>query len=127
MENRYEEGLKIFHEMMPEGAASGVDSSPKEHFGPELFRISMENVYGTLWSRPGLDRRSRSLVSLGILIALRASEELAFHFPMALRNGLTVEELEEVVYHSTSLAGYPAAGQALRVAERVLNKSTPPT
>lgn len=120
MDNRYEEGLKIFHEMMPERAATNTDATPVKHFAPELINLSMENVYGALWARPGLDRRSRSLVTLGILIALRASEEMEFHFPIALRNGLTIEELEEVVYHSSGIAGFPAAGQALRVANRAL-------
>jgi 4-carboxymuconolactone decarboxylase len=68
-----------------------------------------------------LDRRSRSLVTLGALIALRASEELKFHFPIALRNGLTIDEIDEVIYHMTGYAGYPAAANARNVAREVLS------
>ena len=89
-------------------------------FGQELAELALEHVFAALWGRPGLDRRSRSLITLGALIALRASEELEFHFPMALRNGLTITELEEVVYHSAGYAGYPAATSARAVARKVL-------
>src|ERR1700729_4105172 len=89
----------------------------------ELGELSLEHVFGALWTRPGLDRRSRSLVTLGALIALRASEELKFHFPIALRNGLTIEEIDEVIYHMTGYAGYPAAANARNVAREVLAHS----
>jgi 4-carboxymuconolactone decarboxylase len=75
-----------------------------------------------LWTRPGLDRRSRSLVTLGALIALRATEELKFHFPIALRNGLTIEEIEEVIYHLAGYAGFPAAATARSIGCEVLPK-----
>lgn len=75
-------------------------------------------------TRPGLDRRARSLVTLGALIALRAGEELKFHFPIAVRNGLTVEELEEVVYHLAGYLGFPAATLARSVGREVLPSSS---
>jgi 4-carboxymuconolactone decarboxylase len=62
-------------------------------------------------------------VTLGALIALRASEELKFHFPIAVRNGLTIEEIDEVIYHMTGYAGYPAAANARNVAREVLAHS----
>lgn len=115
MDTRFEEGMKVFQEMAPGLAVGNVNAQPAGRFAPELGKLSVENVFGTLWTRPGLDRRSRSLVTLGILIALRASEEMAVHFPIALRNGLTLEELEEVVYHSAAYAGFPAAAEASHV------------
>ena len=120
MDSKKEAGLKIFHELMPD--IQGADFQTSERFAGELGTLSLENVFGTLWTRPGLDRRSRSLVTLGILIALRASGEMAFHFPIALRNGLTREELEEVIYHATAYAGFPAATEASHVAAKVLAK-----
>ena len=120
MDSKKEAGLKVFHELMPD--IHGVDSQAPESFAHELGALSLENVFGTLWTRPGLDRRSRSLVTLGILIALRASGEMAVHFPIALRNGLTREELEEVIYHATAYAGFPAASEASHVAGKVLDK-----
>ncbi|MCL2597846.1 MAG: carboxymuconolactone decarboxylase family protein [Paludibacter sp.] len=118
--NRQEEGMKVFGEMMPDLKGTGEQTS--ERFAHELGNISLEYVFGTLWSRPGLDRRSRSLVTLGILIALRASGEMAIHFPIALRNGLTREELEEVIYHATAYAGFPAASEASHVASKVFEE-----
>jgi 4-carboxymuconolactone decarboxylase len=61
-------------------------------FAEKLGEMSLNHVFGSLWTRPGLGRRDRSLVTLGALIALRATEELRLHFPIAVRNGLTVEE-----------------------------------
>ena len=70
--------------------------------------------------REGLDRRARSLVTLGVLVALRAHDELAVHVRGAVRNGLSPEEIAEVLLHTAVYAGMPAALAALRVAERAL-------
>lgn len=89
-------------------------------FAPEFVGMSLDNVYGGLWTRPGLSRRDRSLVTLGILIALRATNELRYHFPTAIRNGLTEAEVAEVIYHASGYAGFPAANTARSVAEDML-------
>jgi 4-carboxymuconolactone decarboxylase len=70
--------------------------------------------------REGLDRRARSLVTLGVLVALRAHDELAVHVRAAVRNGLRPDEISEVLLHTAVYAGMPAALAALRVAERAL-------
>lgn len=122
--SKYEEGLKVFREMLPNTPQHSDSSSvtSTNRFAHELRDITIENVFGTLWTRPGLNRRSRSLVTLGILIALRATGEMAYHFPIALRNGVTREELEEVIYHATAYAGFPAASEALNVASKALDE-----
>jgi len=79
-------------------------------------------VWGEVWSRPGLDRRTRSCVTLGVLVALRCEEELALHVRAALRNGLTPEEIREVLLHTTVYAGVPAANTAFAIAQRVLRE-----
>lgn len=120
------EGLDAFRDMLP-GVLPDDASLRDGEFGEELTELALTHVFAAFWERPGLDRRSRSLVTLGALIALRASDELQFHFPMALRNGLTVEELEEVVYHSAGYAGYPAAVSARQIARSALGApGTPP-
>lgn len=106
------EGLNVFEEMMPGVIPDGVTTLHDDGVAGELGDMSLEHVFGALWTRPGLDRRSRSLVTLGALIALRATEELRYHFPIALRNGLTREEIDEVIYHLAGYAGYPAAATA---------------
>jgi 4-carboxymuconolactone decarboxylase len=114
------EGLNIFRDLIPDVLPDDQTSLRDGEFGSELTELALDHVFAAFWGRPGLDRRSRSLVTLGALIALRASDELEFHIPMALRNGLTIEELEEVVYHSASYAGYPAAVSARGIARKVL-------
>lgn len=94
-------------------------------FAGEMRKISSDFAFGAIWPRPGLSLRDRSLVTLGILIALRANDELEYHFPMALRNGLTYEELEEVVYHASVYAGFPAAHAALVKGRQILDESPP--
>ncbi|SPM41243.1 Uncharacterized conserved protein YurZ, alkylhydroperoxidase/carboxymuconolactone decarboxylase family [Mycobacterium numidiamassiliense] len=115
------EGLQAFKDMMPGLIPDGVTSLADDGVAGELGELTIDHVFGALWTRPGLDRRSRSLVTLGALIALRASEELKFHFPIAVRNGLTIEEIGEVIYHLTGYAGYPAAANARNVAREVLS------
>ena len=120
--DKFQEGLKVFQEMMPHLAINeDMNEQSAKRFAQELGKISIENVFGTLWTRPGLDRRSRSLVTLGILIALRASNEMSVHFPIAIQNGLTQEELEEVIYHSSAYAGFPAASEASHIAGKVFD------
>ena len=77
-------------------------------------------AWGDIWARPGLDRRTRSAITLAILTALRAETELEMHVKAALRNGLTREEIAEVLLHSAVYAGLPAANAAMAIASRTL-------
>ena len=79
-------------------------------------------AWGEVWARPGLDRRTRSCVTLGMLVALRAEEELAMHVRAALRNGLSAAEIQEVLLHAAVYAGVPAANAAFKTAQRVLDE-----
>jgi 4-carboxymuconolactone decarboxylase len=94
------------------------DGSPD--IGGWMTELSMDNVFSKLWLREGLDLRGRSLLTLGILIGMRAYEELTVHFPIAVKNGCTLEELNEVIYHATAYAGFPAANNARVAAVRSL-------
>jgi 4-carboxymuconolactone decarboxylase len=120
MTDNHSDGLAVFNELLPGLLPDGVDSLRDDGFAGELGELSLEHVFGALWTRPGLDRRSRSLVTIGALVALRAADELKFHFPIAVRNGLTIEELDEVVYHLTGYVGFPAATLARNVGREVL-------
>jgi len=71
--------------------------------------LAVDFVFGSIWTRPGLDRKQRSLVTLGILIALRRTEEFKNHVQIGLKNGLTVAEIEEALIQATAYAGFPAA------------------
>ena len=99
-----------------------VDRSDAEAtaFSLPLMDYRTRAGWGEVWSRDGLDRRARSLVTLGVLVALRAHDELAVHVRGAIRNGLSPAEISEVLLHTAVYAGMPAALTALRVAERAL-------
>jgi len=84
--------------------------------------LSEEFAYATLWTRPDLDRRVRSLVTLGMLCALNRPHELRIHLVGALNNGCSAEEIREVFTHSVAYCGFPAAIDALRTAEEVLRE-----
>jgi 4-carboxymuconolactone decarboxylase len=77
-------------------------------------------AWGLVWDRPGLDRRTRSCLTLALLTALRCEAELAAHVAGALRVGLTPDEIREVLLHTAVYAGAPAANAAFAVAQRVL-------
>ena len=79
-------------------------------------------AWGDVWSRPGLDRRTRSAITLAVLTALRAEGELGIHVRGALRNGLEPEEIAEVLIHTAVYAGVPAANSALAIAQSVFDE-----
>ena len=115
-------GLNIFRTMMPELVPEGDDVELRDGgFADELGEIGLENLFGRLWSRDGLGMRDRSLITVAILIATRSTEELRLHFLIALRNGVTRSELEEIIYHASGYVGYPAAASARRLAREVLD------
>lgn len=77
-------------------------------------------AWGQVWSRDGLDRRTRSCVTLALLTALQCHDELAMHVRAARRNGLSPDEIAEVLLHTAVYAGVPAANAAFKIAEAVL-------
>ena len=79
-------------------------------------------AWGEIWTRPGLDRRSRSIITLTALIARGHHEELAMHLRAALRNGLTVDEIKEVLLQTAIYCGVPDANTAFRIAQQVLEE-----
>ena len=125
--NVREQGLAVLMELLPEVLSDKrlMQAMSGGAFAAGLGELTLDTVFGSIWTRPGLDRRSRSLVTLGVLIALRAEDELKLHFPIGLRNGLSRQELEEVVYHAAGYAGFPAAATAGRIGREVLDQAKP--
>jgi 4-carboxymuconolactone decarboxylase len=85
------------------------------------------HAWGAVWARPGLDRRTRSLLTLALLTAQRAETELAMHVEAAIRIGVTAEEIRETLLHTAVYAGVPAVNAAFAVAQRVLRDLGEPT
>ncbi len=77
-------------------------------------------AWGEIWTRPGLDRRTRSCITVAMLVALNRNDELALHIRAALRNGVTVVEVKEILLQTMIYCGVPAANEAFRVAAKVL-------
>lgn len=91
-------------------------------FGEPWQEFITRYAWGGAWSRPGLDRRTRSAITLAALVSLRAENEIGMHVRAALRNGLTVQEITEVLIHTAIYAGVPASNSAFAVARRVLEE-----
>jgi 4-carboxymuconolactone decarboxylase len=89
-------------------------------FGEPFQEFITRYAWGAVWSRPGIDRRMRSAITLTALVCMHAEHELAMHVRAARRNGLTVDEIREVLLHSAVYAGVPAANAAFRVARETL-------
>lgn len=116
-------GLVIRRQVMGDAFVENALSKAAEGPAWPLQKHITEHVWGSVWSREGLDRRSRSIATLGILVALRAHEELPGHVRGALTNGLTREEIVELIIHTSAYCGAPAALSAMRVIEPVLGSS----
>lgn len=122
MSTTREQGLEVLRKLLPDLPFDDDGELPAGNgFASGLLDETLECVFGRVWTRPGLDWRSRSLVTLGILIALRAEGELRLHLSIAQRNGLSREELEEVIYHAAAYAGFPAASAASRIGQEVFD------
>ena len=91
-------------------------------FTREFQDLITRYAWGEIWSRPGLDRRTRSCITLTALVALGRDEELAMHVRAALRNGLTADEIKEVLLQAAIYCGVPAANSAFAIAQRVLDE-----
>ena len=93
-------------------------------FDADFQRFITEVAWGRVWARPGLDQRTRHLITLAMLAALDRREELAMHVAATVRTGVTVDELKEVFLQVAVYAGVPAANAAFAVAKRVLTGSS---
>ena len=82
-------------------------------------------AWGSVWTRPGLDRPTRSCITLAVLTALGCEHEIAMHVRAARRNGLTPEEIAEVLLHTAVYAGVPAANRAFQIAQEALSEDVP--
>jgi 4-carboxymuconolactone decarboxylase len=116
-----EEGMAVRREVLGDAHVDRAVAATTPFTAP-FQELITRYAWGEVWSRPGLDRRTRSLVTLGMLVALRCEDELALHVRAALRGGLRPEEIQEVLLHAAVYAGVPAANAAFAIAQRVLGE-----
>ena len=115
----YDKGLEIRREVLGDEYVDAALAGQDEFTAPFQDFIT-RYAWGDVWSRPGLDRRTRSCITVALLAALGRDRELAIHIRGALRNGVSPDELREVLIHTAIYAGAPAANSAFAVAQEVL-------
>ena len=105
--------------------ASSSSRSEVRPIAPKLIELSETVLYGDVWERPGLSKRDRSLITVAALIAMVRTEQLPTHIQRALANGVTPEEIGEIITHLAFYAGWPAAMTAGRIAKKVFDERKP--
>ncbi len=118
---RYDRGMAVRREVLGDSYVEQAVAKTTD-FTRDFQQIVTEFAWGTVWTRPGLDRRSRSMITLTALIAGGHHDELALHIRGALRNGLTRDEIKEVLLQAAVYCGVPAANSAFRVVQRTLDE-----
>ncbi len=120
---RQERGMKVRREVLGDEHVDRALARTTAFTAPFQEFITGA-AWGDVWARPGLDRRTRSCITLALLTAQKSDVEIALHVRAALRNGVTAAEISEVLLHTAVYAGIPAAHHAFAIAERVLNEAT---
>ena len=115
----HDDGMKVRREVLGDEHVDRAEAR-KTAFTEEFQELITRYAWGEIWTRPGLDRKTRSAVTLTALVAQGHFEELALHVRGALRNGLSEDEIKEVILHTAVYAGVPRANSAFAIAQRVL-------
>jgi len=118
----HETGTRIRREVLGDAHVDAANARTTDFDAPFADFITRV-AWGDVWAREGLDRRTRSAITLAVLTALGREHELAIHLRGALRNGVTPDELREVLLHTAVYAGVPAANSAFAVAQEILKSS----
>lgn len=121
MANTDKKGLQVRTEVMGKEFVDRAISNTTDFTSPLQDWIN-EHAWGSTWQRDGIDRKTRSLVTIAMLAALKAPNEMKGHVRGALNNGCTVSEIQEVLLHSAIYCGAPAAQEAFRAAIEVINE-----
>ena len=121
MTDRYEAGMKVRRAVLGDEHVDRATAAATD-FSRPFQEFITRSAWGEAWTRDGLDRKTRSCITLAVLAALRAENEIPMHVRAALRNGLTAEEIREVLIHTAVYAGVPAANSAVALAKETLEQ-----
>ena len=119
MTDERQSGMEVRRAVLGDAHVDRAEAS-RTPLTDEFQDLLTRYAWGEIWTRPGLDRRTRSCITVAMLVALNRNEELALHMRAALTNGVTVDELKEILLQTTIYCGVPAANSAFGVAARVL-------
>ena len=121
-QQRHEQGLQVRREVLGDAHVDKATEN-KNEFTAAFQDLITRYAWGEIWSRPGLPRKTRSLITVAMLVALNRAEELRMHLRAALKNGVTPEELQETLLQSAIYCGVPAANSAFHLAEEILKEA----
>jgi 4-carboxymuconolactone decarboxylase len=118
---RYELGMRIRRRVLGQEHVDRAEAG-KNEFDAEFQDLITRYAWGEIWTRPALPRHTRSLLTIGLMVALNRGEELRLHLRAAANNGVTMEEIREVLLHCAVYCGVPAANAAFHAAREILNE-----
>jgi 4-carboxymuconolactone decarboxylase len=118
---RYEAGMKVRRAVLGDAHVDGTLAKRNE-FTDTFQDLITRYAWGEIWSRPGLPRQTRSLITVAMLVALNREDELRMHLRGALKNGVSQEEIREALLQTAIYCGVPAANSAFRIAQEVLGE-----
>jgi len=119
---RYKAGIKVRREVLGDTHVDRARANESEFNAPFQDFIT-RCAWGEIWTRPGLPRRTRSLITIGMMVALNRSDELRLHLRAAANNGVTRKEIQELLLHAAVYCGVPAANSAFHIAEEVFRET----
>ena len=117
-DEKYKKGMQIRKSVLGEDHVNRAEAN-KTEFDADFQRLITETAWGTVWARPGLDKKTRHLITIALLAALGNHEELAMHIRATRNTGVTPEDVREALLQVAVYAGIPAANAAIATAKRV--------
>ena len=118
---RHEAGMRVRRSVLGEEHVKRAEAA-KDDFDADFQDLITRYAWGEIWTRPGLPRHTRSLLTIGLMVALNRGEELRLHLRAAANNGVTAAEIREVLLHCAIYCGVPAANAAFHAAKEVLDQ-----
>jgi 4-carboxymuconolactone decarboxylase len=118
-EDLYNQGMKTRRSVLGDQHVDNAQAATTD-FDIDFQQYITSNAWGTIWSRPGLTKRERSLITIALMTALGHQEELALHLHATKNTGVTREEVKEVLLHTAIYAGVPATNKAIKIAKEIL-------
>jgi 4-carboxymuconolactone decarboxylase len=122
--DRYQQGMSVRRKVLGDAHVDRAQTNRNE-FNDEFQDLITRYAWGEIWSRPDLPQKTRSLITVALMVALNRGDELAMHLRAAFRNGITRAEIKEVLLQTAIYCGVPAANSAFHIAEQVLAETEP--
>jgi 4-carboxymuconolactone decarboxylase len=118
---RHRQGMKLRRAVLGDAHVDRAESTKNSFNGP-FQELITRYAWGEIWTRPGIPRKTRSLVTIGMMVALNRPDELRLHLRAAANNGVTRKEIQEVLLQSAIYCGVPAANSAFHIAQGIFNE-----